>query len=91
MNGVVACLHLHDSDGRHIGWLTPGPTHEYRRESIGVKWCFKCRKHLPHDFVVIGDPPDVESYYDPTPSYRCSGCNQDHTLFPGWERTWGDG
>lgn len=61
------------------------PMQEVRRESVGVKWCFKCRKHLPHDWIVTAT---VEpSYYEPTGRYDCSGCHQEHILFPGrvWE------
>lgn len=85
---VIGCDHVH-IDGACV-YLLRGPTHEYHREPIGDRWCFRCRKRLPHDFVVMGDPPEVMSYYDPSPGYRCSGCGQDHTRFPGMERTWGD-
>jgi hypothetical protein len=58
---------------------------EIRREPVGTKWCFKCRKHLPHDWIVLDtfEP----SYYEPTRRFDCSGCHQEHVLFPGrvWE------
>ena len=62
--------------------IIPGPSHEYRRESDGVRWCFGCRKHLPHDLVVLGDPPGELSYYDPIVVRKCSRCGKDRTQFP---------
>lgn len=63
--------------------LTPGPGHEYRRDPAGDRWCFGCRARLPHDDVLIGDPPEVMSYYEPVWVRRCSGCGRDRTQFPG--------
>lgn len=65
--------------------ILPGPTHEYDREAGFTRWCFKCRKRLPHDYVLIGDPPDIQSHYDPQWVNECSGCGGDHVHFPG---TW---
>jgi len=62
-----------------------GPKHEYARESAGEMWCFGCRKRLPHDEVLTGDPPDMESYYEPVWRRECSGCGRDRTVFPGRE------
>jgi hypothetical protein len=67
----------------NIVCITPGPSHEYARLSVGDKWCFKCRKKLPHDLVRLGDPPDMESYYEPINVLWCSGCCGDYTRFPG--------
>lgn len=61
---------------------------ELRRSPDRVRWCFQCRQHHMHDFVLLGDPEP--SYYDPTPTYRCHGCNEDHTVFPGREREWSE-
>jgi hypothetical protein len=58
------------------------PEHEVRREDAGVKFCFRCRKHLPHTDVLKA-PDDPRSYYDPRWDYECSGCGEDHTAFPG--------
>lgn len=58
-----------------------GPRDELARKSAGVKFCFKCRKHLVHDLVVMGD--EEPSYYEPVASCRCSRCGEDHTRFPG--------
>jgi hypothetical protein len=59
---------------------------EVRREPDRVRWCFKCRKHLPHDWIVL-DTIEPFSYYDPIGRFDCSGCHQEHVLFPGrvWE------
>jgi hypothetical protein len=63
-----------------------GPHKELKRESVGVKWCFKDRAHLPHDFVIFGS---VEpSYYGPWGRYDCSRCHQDHTVGFGGCREW---
>lgn len=66
------------------GVICRTPMREIRREPAGVKWCFKCRKHLPHDWIVtaIVEP----SYYEPTCRFDCSGCHQENVLFPG--RVW---
>ena len=69
--------------------IIPGPSHEYKREPAGELWCFGCRARLPHDWVLIGDPPpdpndpDTFSYYDPQWVKKCSRCRKDRTSFPG--------
>lgn len=64
----------------------PGRTREVSRKPAGVKWCFACRKHLPHDFIVIDE---IEpSYYDPWCRYDCPKCHQDNTLGFGMVREW---
>lgn len=66
------------------GYVCSNPMKEVVREPAGVKWCFKCRKHLPHDWIVLDT---VEpSYYDPFCRFDCSGCHEEHVLFPG--RVW---
>ena len=60
----------------------PSDWAEFSRESVGVKWCFGCRKHLEHFWIVEGDPNP--NYYGPTARYACGACNQSRTLFPGW-------
>ena len=62
----------------HITW---GPTKELRREAVGDRWCFGCRKRLPHEAVLLGD--EKPSYYEPVWVYRCSRCNRNLTRFPG--------
>ena len=65
--------------------IIPGPTKELARESAGVRWCFGCRKHLPHDDVCLAD--EGPSYYDPIWVRKCSRCGKDRTAFPGTD--WG--
>lgn len=77
----IGCDHLHV--GGQCVYLMRGPSHEYKREPLGVKWCFRCRAHLPHDWVLIGDPPEIMSYYDPQWVKECSRCEKDYTDFPG--------
>lgn len=67
-------------------WVCRTPMKELRREPDRIRWCFNCRKHLMHDFVIIAT---VEpSYYDPIARYDCPQCHQDRTCFPGYERVW---
>lgn len=61
------------------------PTEEIRRWLVGEKWCFGCRKRLPHEWVVHA-PLDPYSYYGPHGQYQCSVCKKDRTRFPGTGR-----
>lgn len=63
--------------------IIPGPTELLVTQDAGVRWCFGCRKHLPHTDELWGDPPG--SYYEPVWLRRCSRCHQDRTCFPGRE------
>ncbi len=65
-------------------------TKEIRREDVGEKWCFACRKRLPHAAVTLA--PIEMSYYGPHWFYECSGCKGDHVDFPGTfsGREWAD-
>jgi hypothetical protein len=65
----------------HINW---GPGYRERsREPWQTRWCFKCRKRLPHDVVIM--EPVEPSYYGPHAKVECAGCGEDHVHFPG---TW---
>lgn len=46
-----------------------------------TRWCFNCRAHLPHEFVVYSEP--FPSYYDPYLSIECTRCHGEHIWFPG--------
>ncbi len=61
--------------------IIPGPDKELAREPAGERWCFGCRKRLPHDWVLLGD--SEPSYYEPVWVRQCSQCEQDRTAFPG--------
>lgn len=64
------------------------PTEVTHAESVGERWCFRCRTRSDFQFV-IHTPVSVESYYDPTPSIRCGTCQRPDTdLFPGRYRDW---
>jgi hypothetical protein len=67
--------------GGHV--CGPSAWVEFSRKPIGIKWCFGCRKHTEHFWVVEGDPEP--NYYGPNWGRKCSLCNQDRTLFPGYE------
>lgn len=60
----------------------PGPS---KSEPIGkrnrTKWCFSCRKHLPHMLTMTYE---IEpSYYEPLIWWKCSVCGKDRTQFWG--------
>jgi len=62
---------------------------EVRRESVGIKWCFACRKRAAFEFVVIA--PDGLSYYGPEGYHECTNCKaRESDLFPGWTREYED-
>ena len=52
---------------------------ELRREPGGDRWCFGCRKRLPHDDVLYGER--TPSYYEPWWARECSRCGKDRTAF----------
>ena len=63
---------------------TSGPTEERKlRKRNRMKWCFKCRKKLPHMLTALVETKPT--YYDPVVFWKCSGCGRDFTLFPGCE------
>ncbi len=47
-----------------------------------VRWCFECRKYLPHTWQLLDDIVQP-SYYEATWRLHCAGCGLDHTYFPG--------
>lgn len=63
--------------------IIPGPSKVLAEHDDGVRWCFGCRRHLPHQRVVLGD--EEPSYYDPVAVRQCSRCGRDRTSFPGRE------
>lgn len=68
----------------HNVWVCRGPAlREVRRVPDEVRWCFNCRKHLPHDWVVLDS--DEPSYYEPIGRRDCPSCHGDFTSFPGRE------
>lgn len=65
----------------HICW---GPAmREAKREHWQTRWCFRCRKRLPHDAVFM--VPVERSYYGPHWAVECHGCGENHVHFPGCE------
>lgn len=77
---MAEVTHVH-VDGACVNICGGGAMKVVREKDAGTKWCFRCRKHLPHKFVVL----DYEepSYWDPIAQYQCSGCGGDYTAFPG--------
>lgn len=64
-----------------------GPTKVLRRESLGVKWCFICRKRVEFIYTIT---TEIEmSYHDPWPSIECVPAGHSNgDLFPGYIREW---
>jgi len=79
----MACLPLKNERGEVIGNINrPGRTAERPlRKRRRWKWCFNCRKRLPHMLTMTYE---VEpSYYEPWVWWKCGGCGKDFTLFWG--------
>jgi hypothetical protein len=79
----MGCEPLVNERGEVIGNINrPGAmVHEPIRKRHRWKWCFNCRKRLPHMLTMSRE---VEpSYYDPYVWWKCGGCGKDFTLFPG--------
>lgn len=68
------------SDDPQLLCVIPGPSKELTRREDRVRWCFKCRAHLMHEWVLMAD--HEPGYYDPEWMLSCSGCNEDHTAWP---------
>lgn len=68
-------------EGGALLCIIPGPTKVVARQDAGERWCFGCRKRLPHEDVLLDD--EEPSYYEPVWVRRCSGCGKDRTAFPG--------
>jgi hypothetical protein len=62
--------------------IIPGPSKVLAEKPAHPcsRWCFGCRKHLPHSLVLLGD--EEPGWYDPVAVLRCSRCGKDCTRFP---------
>lgn len=69
-----------------VGFIR-GPRHVVTRKPAGEKWCFKCRRKLPHERQLLSHERDdpFGDWYCPVLVMRCEGCGGDHTTFPGVE------
>ena len=72
-----------DPGPQRVTCIIPGPTKVLAERPDGERWCFLCRKRLPHKVVVLCD--EEPSYYDPIAVRRCSQCGRDATAFPRGE------
>jgi hypothetical protein len=63
----------------HVNWKPA--MEEVRREHWQTRWCFKCRKRLRQDAVLMA--PVEPDYYGPHWKVECEGCGQDHVHVPG--------
>lgn len=62
---------------------------ESDRRSIGLRWCFRCRRRV--DFERVCMRPTGPSYYGPSAHVECTNCKAlDGDLFPGWTREWSE-
>jgi hypothetical protein len=65
---------------------------EAKREALGDRWCFQCRKRVP--FVLVVKRYDCEPHEDPYGPWGSIQCEQrghdDGDMFPGRYRVWGD-
>jgi hypothetical protein len=79
----MGCAEIKNEQGAVIGWIcgTGGRPEKAIRKRRRWKWCFNCCKRLPHMLTMSYDPQP--SYYEPTIFWKCSGCGEDFTLFPG--------
>jgi hypothetical protein len=85
----MPCLQLGGGDTGHVAVTLcfSGPQREIHRESLGVKWCFYCRKRVEFIYTVTADAEP--SYYDPNPGIHCEPAHHwNGDLFPGYEREW---
>lgn len=66
--------------------LCTGPAmREAKRELWQTRWCFKCRRRLVHEAVLMVAVDGEEDFYGPHWKARCEGCGEDHVRFPGTE------
>ena len=74
------CIVLRDTQDRAFGSLMRGPdAQKPLRKRNRWKWCFKCRKRMPHMLMMYYD--SKPSYYEPTVAWECGSCRGDHTEF----------
>lgn len=59
----------------------PQMREHHREPNAEHRWCFKCRKKLPHEKILM--VPVGPGYHGPHWRVECSGCGEDHTRFPG--------
>ena len=70
-------------DGTPIDVCGPAMEESFR-ESMGVKWCFRCRCRVRFDWVVWSPVTLDDWYWDPTADSECSRCHEHGSdLFPG--------
>ena len=71
---------------------------ETHRDSMGVKWCFKCRGRHEFHWIVMAPVIDWDdeasiaaAMWGPTAHSECQNCKeQAGELFPGWSYQWED-
>lgn len=80
----MGCLEMVDGD-RVVGHICvpDGKAHPVPHRRKKWFWCFKCRKHLLHTWMIF--EPKQPSYYDPHCWWDCPECHEENVLFPGWE------
>lgn len=67
----------------HVMWTEPHE--ELRRDHVGERWCYICRRQEMFDFVVTA--PIEPSYYGPRGQIECTHCGTvNGDVFPGRDR-----
>lgn len=55
---MTNCVCLHDAEDNHVGAVCfADMSHVFKTEDAGERWCFGCRKRLPHTWELRGAPP----------------------------------
>jgi hypothetical protein len=79
---IVSVLHINRG---------PGPVIVTKRENIGERFCFCCRKRVEFEQLAMKyDCDPMDDYYGPWGAIKCvSRGHADGDLFPGRFRVWG--
>lgn len=56
---------------------------EHKRVPWEVRWCFRCRKRLPHEAVLMVAAEGEDDWYGPHWNVECEGCGGEYVRFPG--------
>lgn len=69
----------------------PGPMEVKHRKSLGIKWCFECRRRREFEKHILVPSTDEGRWYGPVPEVVCLHCGTvNGDCFPGWSREWGE-
>jgi hypothetical protein len=60
---------------------TPTTKKPFAPRDIETRWCFKCRKHLKHEWFIHIPYGETGQYYEPHVAIECEVCKTDSTEF----------